>query len=306
MLDGYKIVETIYDIPVGEIFVDSQFNCRGFFTAESVQDLASSIRDNGLVEPIVIQPIEDMSSAQQLKFKMGLQQLESVVALRTQGEVPNTVGGPYRWRLVAGHRRLSAITLFLQWDVIPARVIQGLTTEQAQILNFIENLERQDLNIVQEAQAIDRVWPDMAERPLGAILKRNPRWIRLRRRLIKMAPEIQQAAASGRLRHQDIEFIGRSDDPAEQHRLFQGILDTKAKKRKDGPRHKGVEWNAGKLNTRTKPDMGSMMTRLMEAGAASLEDVESLTSLLAWAMRGISTEELLTRLDLPTEDLSDD
>jgi ParB/RepB/Spo0J family partition protein len=285
-LAGYKVVDSVYRIPVKEIFVDKQFNCRGFFTAESVQDLANSIRDNGLVEPIVVQPREDMSVSDQFEF-------------RRQGK-------SFEWRLVAGHRRLSAVTTFLHWDVIPGRVIQGLTTEQAQILNFIENLERQDLNIVQEAQAIDRVWPDMAERPLGAILKRNPRWIRLRRRLVKMAPEIQQAAASGRLRHQDIEFIGRSDDPAEQHRLFQGILDTKAKKRKDGPRHKGVEWNAGKLNTRTKPDMGSMMTRLMEAGAMSLGDVESLTSLLAWAMRGISTEELLTRLALPTEDISDD
>ncbi|MHC4372193.1 MAG: ParB/RepB/Spo0J family partition protein, partial [Planctomycetota bacterium] len=222
------------------------------------------------------------------------------------GDLWQMRGTSCRWRLVAGHRRLSAATMFLHWDAIAARIIRGLTTEQAQILNFVENLERQDLNIVQEAQAIDRIWPDMAERPLGAILKRNPRWIRLRRRLIKMAPEIQQAAASGRLSHNDVEFIGRANDPPEQHRLFQGILDAKTKKRKDGPRHKGVEWNASKLNTRTKADMGSMMTRLMEAGPESIEDLESMTSLLAWAMRGISTEELLTRLDLPTKDISDD
>jgi ParB/RepB/Spo0J family partition protein len=284
VLGHYNVVDAVYDIPVGDIFVDKQFNCRGFFTAESVQDLANSIRDNGLVEPIVVQPIEDMS----------VHELWMIQGCR------------FKWRLVAGHRRLSAATLFLHWDAIPARVIRGLTTEQAQILNFIENVDRRDLNIIQEARAIDRVWPDMAERPLGVLLNRNPRWIRLRRRLIKMAPEIQQAAASGRLRHQDIEFIGRSDDPAEQHRLFQGILDSRAKKRKDGPRHKGVEWNASKLNTRTKPDMGSMMTRLMEAGAEHGRDVESLTRLLAWAMRGISTEELLTQLDLPTEDTSDD
>jgi ParB-like chromosome segregation protein Spo0J len=189
----------------------------------------------------------------------------------------------HKWRLIAGHRRFQAVSLFLRWEHIQARVLHGLTTDQAQIVNFIENLDRQDLNVLQEAQALDRVWPDMAERPLAARLKRNPRWIRLRRRLIKMAPEIQQAAASGRLKQQDIEFIGR----------------------KDGPRHKGVEWNASNLNTRTKPDMGAMMTRLMAAGAASLEDVESMTSLLAWAMRGISTEELLTRLDLPLEEHDD-
>jgi ParB/RepB/Spo0J family partition protein len=278
MLDGYKVVDAVYDIQMIEIYNDPTFNCRGFFTAESVQDLASSIRDNGLIEPIVLQPIDELPTRM---LKVTLDQ---------------------KWRLIAGHRRLAAVHLFLRWEHIQARVIRGLTTEQAQTVNFIENLDRQDLNILQEAQAIDRVWPDLAERPLAARLKRHPRWIRTRRRLIKMSHEIQQAAASGRIKGQDIEFIGRANDPAEQHRLFQGILDTRAKKRKEGPRHKGVEWNAANSRTRAKPDIGSMMTHIMEQGVEQGRDVEPLTSILAWTMRGISAKELLTRLDLPLGD----
>jgi ParB/RepB/Spo0J family partition protein len=281
MLDDYKVVDVVYDIPLIEIYIDTTFNCRGFFTAESVQDLASSIRTNGLIEPIVLQPIDELPT-HMLK-----------------------VTPAQKWRLIAGHRRLSAAHLFLRWEHIPARVIQGLTTEQAQTVNFIENLDRQDLNILQEAQAIDRVWPHLAERPLAARLKKDPKWVRARRRLIKMSHEIQQAAASGRVKQHDIEFIGRADEPAEQHRLFQGILDTRAKKRKEGPRHKGVEWNASNRRTRTKPDMGSMMTYIMEQGAEQGRCLEPLTSILAWAMRGISAKELLTRLNLPLGDHDD-
>lgn len=282
MLDDYKVVGAVYDIPTIEIYEDSTFNCRGVFTPESVQDLASNIRDNGLLEPIVLQPIHELP----------IRILQTTPA--------------QKWRLLAGHCRLAAIRLFLKWEHIPARIVSGLTIEQAQTLNFVENLDRRDLNILQEAEALNRVWPDMADRPLAARLKRGHKWVRSRRQLIKMAPEIQQAAASRRITQTDIEFIGRAQEPTEQRRLFQGIIDVRVGRRKDGPTYKGTEWSASHSRTRTKPDMASMVAHIMEVGIEQGRDVTNTLSILAWAMRGISAAEMLTQLDLPMGDYTHD
>lgn len=280
-MDDYEVVDAVYNLPVREVYIDSGFNCRGFFAPQSVHDLALSIRDHGLLEPVVVQPFEDV---------------ETEVFGRTLD---------HKWRLVAGHRREAAVRFFLRWEQIPARIVRGLTTEQAQTVNFLENLDRQDLNILQEAQAIDRIWPNESDRALCKRLKRYGKWVRIRRKLVKMPDEIQQAAASGRVTQRDIEFIGRTDEEIEQLQLFKGIIETKTKKIKDGPRHKDIEWTAANKTTRTKKEIGAMLTYLMEVGiecGRPESETGSLISVLAWAMRGITANELLLRLNLPFDE----
>lgn len=284
VMDQYEVVDAVYNLPVIEVFVDTGFNCRGFFAPQSVQDLAYSIRDHGLLEPVVVQPLEEAQ-------------------LMSEGVTPD-----HKWRLVAGHRREAAIRTFLRWEYVPARVITSLTTEQAQTFNFLENLDRKDLNILQEAEAIERTWPNIPDRALCRRLRKHDKWLRARRKLVKMPDEIKQAAASGRLTQRDIEFIGRVDDHEEQLQLFKGILTSKSSKTKDGPRLKksGTQWNAANRSTRTKKEIGSMLTYVMETGIEHGRDVEPLTSVLAWAMRGITAGELLDRLDLPFDEGSFD
>jgi ParB family chromosome partitioning protein len=280
MKDQYEVADIVYKIPVREIYVDSFFNCRGFFDPISVQDLASSIRDHGLIEPIVVQPVADMDTH------------------------PSDLKPEHKWRLVAGHRREAAVRQFLQWDTIPARVFSGMTKEQAQTLNFLENLDRQDLNMLQEAQAIHRMWPDVTEKSICRRLKKNMVWVYVRVRLIDLSDAIQQAAASKRLTQRDVEFIAREPDYDEQQRLFQGILDVKAKKTRDGPRRKGIAWNSSNRVLRGRDEIGEMMTYIMELGhehGREKSEIEAVTGALAWTMRGLNTEEFLQRMDLPLE-----
>ena len=111
------------------IYYDAAFNCRGEFTLQSVKELADSIVQAGrLICPVAVQPWT---------------------------EEPG-----FDYRLIVGHRRFRAVTEFLKWTEIPAYVCEGLSDHEARMLNLVENLQRKSLNILEEAHAIQNLYPE--------------------------------------------------------------------------------------------------------------------------------------------------
>jgi ParB/RepB/Spo0J family partition protein len=169
-----------FPVPVSRIYFDADFNCRGAFTLQSVSDLAESIRLRGggieltgLDYPIVVQPIADMT-----------------------GKKPEG----FDYRLIAGHRRYRAMEVFLKWTRAPAMIRSGLNDHEARMLNFVENLERKDLNPLEEARGLARLYPDgVSLRVAAAELKRPTGWVHDRQRLLTLSEEVQQFAAAGLL-----------------------------------------------------------------------------------------------------------
>lgn len=263
----YEILDAIWAVPQTEITVDIGFNCRGAFTPQSVYGLSQSIQENGLLEPIILQPLEDIPDADRLESD----------AL---------------YRIIAGHRREAAIRLFLKWEKLPCRIVTGLDAEQAQVLNFIENLDREDLNMLEEAEALDRTWPHLSERKLAQRIKRHERWIRARRRLLRLSDDIQQAAASGRLTQYDVEFIGRAKTDDEQRCLYDNILDAKKHPGRK-VRFRNAHYRGRKVRSRS--EIQQMVSYLLEHSPD-----ENIASALAWAAGHIETQEFIEgRLGLP-------
>ena len=156
-----------YAVPVADVFYDESFNCRGPFTLQSIQDLAASIQESTLETPVIVQPWG----------KDG-----------------------FAYRLLAGHRRFVAVTRILKWTTIPASVRLNLTEHQARLLNLTENLERKNLNPLEEALALKRLFPEgVSLRVAAAELKRPTGWVSDRLRLLTLPEEIQQLAAAGLL-----------------------------------------------------------------------------------------------------------
>jgi ParB family chromosome partitioning protein len=102
-------------------------NPRGAVDPESVQELAASIKEKGILEPLIVVPVR--SSGQQWKIE--------------------------RYTVVAGHRRLIAGRLAGREEV-PAIVRELTPIEQEEIM-LVENLQRQDLTLLQEARAFKRL-----------------------------------------------------------------------------------------------------------------------------------------------------
>jgi len=235
-----------FAIPVEDIYYDESFNCRGSFTLPSVKELADSIAESGLQFPAVVQPHEG------------------------------------RYRLLAGHRRFRAVTAYLKWETIPAIIRYNLTEHQARILNLTENLERKDLNIMEEANALKHLYH---RRVTIAIisdeLKRPRAWVSLRRSLLKLPEKVQKLAATGILSARDIEAI-RKVEPQYQTVRAKAIVLAKRQKRKVKR-----EFRAERTPRKTKAEISQMIAVLMDAGGQGLAP-----RLLSWAAGYTSDKEI--------------
>jgi len=117
-------VDSLQAIPV-DLLQRGQYQPRVDMRQDTLQELADSIRSQGVVQPIVARPIG--------KRDKGVQ----------------------RYEIIAGERRWRAAQLAGLAD-IPA-VIRDVDDSAAIAMALIENIQREDLNPLEEAQALDRL-----------------------------------------------------------------------------------------------------------------------------------------------------
>jgi len=120
-----RLDEELARIPV-DLLQRGSFQPRLDMRPESLQELADSIRAQGVVQPIVVRP----------------------VAARRTGE-------PLRYEIIAGERRWRAAQMAGLHD-LPA-VIRHVPDSAAMAMSLIENIQRENLNPLEEARALDRL-----------------------------------------------------------------------------------------------------------------------------------------------------
>ena len=137
---------------------------RKSFDEESLNELANSIRAHGVVQPIVVRPLPD-----------GFFQL---------------IAGERRWR-AAQRARLSRI---------PA-VVRDTDEHAALEIALIENLQREDLNPIEEALAYERLIVEfsMTQEEVAHRVGKNRATVANLLRLLKLPPEVQQWLREDRL-----------------------------------------------------------------------------------------------------------
>jgi ParB/RepB/Spo0J family partition protein len=140
-------------------------NDRTVFEPTALRELADSIAQNGLIQPITVRPIAD-------------------------GEL---------FQIVAGERRFRAIAL-LEWDEVPC-IVKDMTDEEASAIMLAENVSRADIDPIDEAMAYrSRMalfgWP-VAEcaRQAGVSAIR----VQFRLKLLKLRPDVQALVRSGNM-----------------------------------------------------------------------------------------------------------
>lgn len=106
-------------IPV-EFLQPGKYQPRKDMSSEALEDLASSIRSQGIIQPIVVRQISED-----------------------------------KYEIIAGERRWRAAQI-ARLDVIPC-LIKDVPDESAVAIALIENIQREDLNAMEEAQALERL-----------------------------------------------------------------------------------------------------------------------------------------------------
>ena len=120
---GKVSADGLRDMPV-ELLQRGQYQPRIDIRQDTLEDLASSIRAQGVVQPIVVRPV-------------------------------GKEGGTQRYEIVAGERRWRAAQLAGLAE-IPA-VVKDIPDEAAIAMALIENIQRENLNPLEEACALDRL-----------------------------------------------------------------------------------------------------------------------------------------------------
>jgi ParB family chromosome partitioning protein len=175
------------EIPVASI-TTNPLQPRQVFEEESLAELAASIADVGLLQPIVV---------------------------REHGE---------GYELVMGERRLRAHQM-ANLDVIPAIV---RATEDDALLRdaLFENLHRVQLNPIEEAAAYQSLLDDFGgtQEELASRLHKSRPHISNTIRLLKLTPSLQRKVASGVLSAGHARALLSLDDAASQERLAERII----------------------------------------------------------------------------------
>ena len=160
----------------------SPFNPRSTSGAMAVDELAGSLATHGLLEPIVVRPVDD----------------------------PTT---PYE--LIAGHRRVAAASS-LGWASIPAS-IRPATDAEARTLALIENAQRVDLTPLEEAEVYAALAAlGLTVREIATQVSRSPSHIAGRLKLTTLAPAVKKLLASGVLPVTHAVLLGRIPNHALQ------------------------------------------------------------------------------------------
>ncbi len=250
--------EKILELPLKEVWSDDKFNSRGEIIPFSVIELSKSITELGLLQPIIVQPYDKCPNPGQ------------------------------KYRIVMGHRRYAASKMAKK-DTIQAIVREGLTEREAFTLNVIENINREQLNILQEAKAIERykMW-GLSQAETSTLLNKSKGWVQTRYVLLELPPEIQAEAGAGLLSTDNIKQLG-SMPRADQYAAVRSIKDAKLR----GEKLKLRVPTARKINPydrkiRNSSQITEMLNTIYDGIGPNLA-----TRALAWAAGNISDVEFL-------------
>lgn len=261
----------VVEIPLNEIYCDDEFNCRGFIPQSDIVDLAREIETQGLLNPIMVQPASD---------------------------VKNIPDG-YKYRCVAGHRRMAAFHFNLNNgkgpDKIPAMIRGGLNEIKALEINLGENINRKQLNIVQEARALERLRKaGLGQSDIATHLKVNRPWVQTRFYVLDFPPDIQDEITKGTINTTQIHQL-HALPSGEWHEAVRGLKDARLRAgtkrvKLDVPKKAKPE-DMHKVKVRTVGNINAMLDHVMSVSKPGVH-----TRALAWAAGNITAKMFLNDL----------
>ena len=156
------------------------FQPRKEFPSEELEELARSIRDNGLLQPLLVRPS------------------------------PGQVGD---WELVAGERRLRAVAS-LGWSEVPVWV-REVDDQTLLVLALVENLQREALGPLEEAEGYKVLSESfgLTQSEIAGAVGKDRSTVSNTLRLLQLPPSVRRLVASGELSPGHARALLALDDP---------------------------------------------------------------------------------------------
>lgn len=184
-----KSTAEIYNIPQAMI-VPNPNQPRKRFDYDELENLAQSIRENGILQPITVRKREDK-----------------------------------KYELVSGERRLRAARL-VGMVKIPSIVI-NIDDKNSAMFSIIENLQRQSLNFFEEAEAIEKLVGEyaMSREEVALKLGLAPSTVSNKLRILRLPEEMRFELARSGLTESHAKALLMLDDDNQRARALSIIVD---------------------------------------------------------------------------------
>jgi len=168
----------------------SSYQPRKKFDQKALEELAQSIREKGLLQPLLVR----------------------------KGSNPES------YQLIAGERRLRAVQL-AGLDKVPV-LVKEVNDKEALAMSLIENIQREDLNPIEEADAYQRLLAElkMTQEQLSEVVGKDRSTIANAIRLLKLPKEIQAEIEKGAISSGHARAILQMDSPAKMKLFFNQII----------------------------------------------------------------------------------
>lgn len=223
--------DSIFQIEVDKISFNP-FQPRKIIDPENLKELAASIREMGIIQPILV----------------------------SKREVETSLGTEVNYELIAGQRRLMAAKL-LGLPRIPA-IIRKVPVEKEKLeLAMVENIQRENLNSIETARAYSRLQEEfgLTQREIAGRVGRTRETISNTVRLLNLPTHIQEALMQNQISESQGRVLLAVADQREQQRLFEDIQRNNVSVRDLKERVRGL----GKKTTEiADPDLTELKTAL--------------------------------------------
>ncbi len=217
-------------VPLNKIYPNPD-QPRKAFNEERLKELADSVREQGIIQPIIV---EEYGSG---------------------------------YRIVAGERRFRAAQMAHLAEV-PV-LVRSFTEEEKLEIALIENIQREDLNPIEEANGYRQLMEaaGLSQEELAQKVGKNRSTVANSLRLLKMPESMQEALVSGEMSAGHARALLSVLNPADQMILFNRIL-------KDGLSVREAEVQAGELNRGGRASGGAEKHASMKRQDPELSKIE--------------------------------
>ena len=211
--------EGILFLDINDIKPNSQ-QPRKNFPEEKIEELARSIETHGIIQPIMVRP---------------------------SGEGYEIVAGERRWRAA---RKASL-------KQVPC-IIRELSEEQNMLISIIENMQREDLNPMEEAEALNQMITKygLTQEEVSKSVGKSRPYITNALRLLKLPEEVRELVMRGELTSGHARAIAGVEEEKNQIHLAKkvakeglSVRETEALAKKE---NEGSDKKKGKAKSRTK------------------------------------------------------
>ncbi len=178
----------VVEISVEDI-IPNRFQPRLTFDPEALNDLASSIKEHGIIQPLVVRRLQD------------------------------------KFEIIAGERRFKAASL-IGLKTVPC-IIMNLNDNESAEVAIIENIQRKEMTPLEEAKSFKKLLDKgyLTQEELAKRMGKSQSAISNKLRLLNLDEVVQEAILNGKISERHARSLLRVDNKDEQRKILAEIIE---------------------------------------------------------------------------------